>query len=293
MSEGEPRGVHRTASWEIDRIAERMEQTPMPLHLAKGIEGHGFKAVDPEHPADARTVALFPDQKVVTISTPDLSIKITNATASAAKDGIRVDAGDGLTRALFLRDGHVAVEVFPAPSRALPESPLRGENPPNEDVPESASSIGPESSGDAQTPSQEATETPQMAEQKERQPRVKITGRLGADPHFEESSKSGVIARFPVAEQTSEEQATWHRVYSTGKSAEKIRNANLTKGDTVRVDGYQQERDYRKRDGTTIKQGVVFAVHVKKLAQGSDNERRSQQRDQEEQTHHPDGYSAT
>jgi len=97
---------------------------------------------------------------------------------------------------------------------------------------------------------------------------MKVTGRLGADPHYEESAKSGVIARFPVAEQTSEAQATWHRVYSTGKSAERFRNVGLSKGDKVKVDGYQQERDYRKRDGSTVKQEVVFAVHVKKRGQG-------------------------
>ncbi len=185
MSEGEPRDIHQTASGAVDRIAERMEQTPVPLHLADGIEGYGFKAVDPEHPADARTVALFPDQTVVTISAPDVSIKFTNATATAAKDGIRVDAGDGSARALFLRDDHVTVEVFPSPSLALPEPPLRGENPPEEDLPDSPSSISSEASGDVTAPSQQPAETSQTSEQKERHARVKITGRLGADPHYE------------------------------------------------------------------------------------------------------------
>lgn len=122
-----------------------------------------------------------------------------------------------------------------------------------------------EASGDVETALQGVTELPQMTEQKERQVRVKITGRLGADPHFEESPKSGIIVRFPVAEQTTEERATWHRVYSTGKSAERIRSASLAKGDKVKVDGYRQPRNYRKKDGSTVKQEVVFAVHVKKL----------------------------
>ncbi len=57
-----------------------------------------------------------------------------NATASAARDGIRVDAGDGSVRALFLRDGHVALEIFPAPSLALPESSLSAEDPSDKDI---------------------------------------------------------------------------------------------------------------------------------------------------------------
>ncbi len=85
----------------------------------------------------------------------------------------------------------------------------------------------------------------------------------------EESPRSGTIVRFPVAEQTSEEQATWHRVYSTGKSAEQIKSTGLTEGDKVKVDGYRQERDDRKKDRSTVKQEVIFAVHVKKLAQGA------------------------
>jgi len=92
-----------------------MEQSPIPIHPAEGIDGHGFKIISPDNPKDTCTIGLFPGQNVVTISILDVSIKIRNATASAAKDGIRVDAGDGSVRALFLRDGHVAVEVFPAP----------------------------------------------------------------------------------------------------------------------------------------------------------------------------------
>lgn len=88
MSEGEPRDIHQTATWAVDRIAQRMEQTPVPLHLANGIEGHGFKVIDPENEDDARTIALFPGEHIVTISTPDVSIKIKNATASPAKDGV-------------------------------------------------------------------------------------------------------------------------------------------------------------------------------------------------------------
>lgn len=107
--------------------------------------------------------------------------------------------------------------------------------------------------------------SPHTSEQKERQPRVKITGRLGAAPHFDTSPKSGLIARFPVAENTGEEHVTWHWVYSTGERAQRIQDAQLDKGTKVKVDGYRQTGDIRRKDGTMEKQEVVFAVHVKKV----------------------------
>jgi len=58
---------------------------------------------------------------------------------------------------------------------------------------------------------------------------------------------------------------TWHRVYSTGERAQRIQNAQLDKGTKVKVDGYRQTRDIKRKDGTMEKQDVVFAVHVKKL----------------------------
>lgn len=94
---------------------------------------------------------------------------------------------------------------------------------------------------------------------------MKFTGRLGAAPHFEQSQKSGLIARFHVAENIEEDQVTWHRVYSTGERAQRIQDAQLDKGTKVKVDGYRQTRDIKRKDGTMEKQEVVFAVHVKKL----------------------------
>ncbi len=158
MTEGAPRDIKETASWTVDRIAERMDQSPIPIHPSDGVDGHGFKVIDPDNADDARTIGLFPDQNIVMISTPDVSIKIKNATATAAKEGVRVDAGDGSVRALFLRDGHVAVEVFPALSLALPESPVTGDNPPDEDLSESSSPIGSGTAGDVQAASPQASE---------------------------------------------------------------------------------------------------------------------------------------
>ncbi len=266
MSEREPRDISQTAAWAVDRIAEHMEQTPKPLHVGKGIDGFGFTVIDPEDATDARTLALFPDQKVVMISTPEVEIKIKNATAWESKSGVRVTSESGHLRALFLKDGHVAIEVFPASALALSEPPLSVEKPSAEDLPDSPPPIDPRASGDEIAPSQEAAASPQTSEQKEQQPRVKFTGRLGAAPHFEQSQKSGLIARFPVAEHTADDQVTWHRVYSTGERAQRIQNANLDKGTKVKVDGYRQTRDIKRKDGTVVKQEVVFAVHVKKLA---------------------------
>jgi len=89
-----------------------------------------------------------------------------------------------------------------------------------------------------------------------------VEHRLPNDPV---STKAGQL--HPVAENTEEDQVTWHRVYSTGERAQRIQNAQLDKGAKVKVDGYRQTRDIKRKDGTIEKQEVVFAVHVKKLGQ--------------------------
>jgi len=182
-----------------------------------------------------------------------------------AKDGIQVTSESGDLRALFLKDGHIAIEVFPSlPAQPL-ERPLMAENRSDEEISALPDSPRPGASDDATRASQQPVETPQTSEQKEKQPRVKFTGRLGAAPHFEQSQKSGLIARFHVAENIEEDQVTWHRVYSTGERAQRIQDAQLDKGTKVKVDGYRQTRDIKRKDGTMEKQEVVFAVHVKKL----------------------------
>lgn len=265
MPERSERQIIQTSAWMANKIAERMDQEPTPLKHYRGSRGYGFQTVDAEHPEDRREIGLYHEKNIVKISTPDVSIEVRNAMFTPAKDGIRVDTESGNTRVLFLRDGHVALEVSPIPSLALPESPISGEKPSDEEIPDSLPMTGPEAPGDVETASVHPSETPQTGEQKERQPRVKFTGRLGADPHYEQSQRSGLVTRFPVAENTEDQQTVWHRVYSTGKSAERIQRTNLSKGDKVNVDGYQQQRPRRMQDGSTQPQEVVFAINVKKL----------------------------
>src|SRR4051794_6012543 len=53
--------------------------------------------------------------------------------------------------------------------------------------PDSSSATGSGATGDAETVSGDPSATPQTGERRDRQPRVTIIGRLGADPRHEES----------------------------------------------------------------------------------------------------------
>lgn len=160
MKEGMTRNIDQTAAWTARRIAERMEQAPIPLPLRNGVEGYGFKVVDPDERDDARTIGIFPSQHVVTITTPDVSIKIRNATATAAKDGVQIDTENSNLRALFLKDGHVAVEVFPSLMPEPVEPPLMDTNRPDEELSASSASPLPGSSGGMEMASEQPTEMP-------------------------------------------------------------------------------------------------------------------------------------
>jgi len=62
-------------------------------------------------------------------TSPDVGLR--RAATVAVKDGILVSSENGDLRALFLKDGHIAIEIFPAlPSQPV-EPPLMAENRPD------------------------------------------------------------------------------------------------------------------------------------------------------------------
>jgi hypothetical protein len=96
---------------------------------------------------------------------------------------------------------------------------------------------------------------------KETKERVVITGRVGRLPTVKQI-KTGLMAKFPVAEHQPDGGTTWHTVVAFGKNAESLRDS-LTKGQLVTVGGYPHEREVTGRAGQTRTVTEIYLAGLK------------------------------
>jgi single-strand DNA-binding protein len=82
---------------------------------------------------------------------------------------------------------------------------------------------------------------------KENKERVVITGRVGREPTIKQI-KSGVMAKFPVAEHHPDGSTTWRTIVAFGSKAEALQGA-LTKGEHITVSGYPHTREAQTKSG--------------------------------------------
>jgi hypothetical protein len=74
----------------------------------------------------------------------------------------------------------------------------------------------------------------------EKKERVTITGRVGRIPSFR-TIKTGLMAKFPLAEHQPDGSTHWTTIVAFGKAAEGVRDT-LTKGQQITIAGYPHER---------------------------------------------------
>jgi single-strand DNA-binding protein len=96
---------------------------------------------------------------------------------------------------------------------------------------------------------------------KETKERVVVTGRVGRVPTIR-TIKTGLMAKFPVAEHLPDGSTTWHTIVAFGKHAESLRDS-LTKGEMVSVAGYPHEREITGKAGQTRTVTEIYLAGVK------------------------------
>jgi single-strand DNA-binding protein len=92
---------------------------------------------------------------------------------------------------------------------------------------------------------------------KETKERVVITGRVGRQPTIKQI-KTGLMAKFPVAEHRPDGATTWHTIVAFGKTAEGLRDS-LIRGRMVTVAGYPHDREVSGKAG---KKKTVTEVYL-------------------------------
>lgn len=108
-----------------------------------------------------------------------------------------------------------------------------------------------------------------------KQPRVELTGRLGRPPHFRETPRGKLIARFPIAEhskdETNEEVTVWFTVVAFNALAASLREAveagEIAQGQELKVVGYRHNRMVPDGKGGMKPQEEIFAAVVKRPKQ--------------------------
>ena len=157
----------------------------------------------------------------------------------------------------------------PGPVRQEP-SPIPPENSFPETVPVSEEALLPEPA-QALVPAQQhekpistkdrpavASDTAKGKETKERKV---ITGRVGRVPTVRQI-KTGLMAKFPVAEHQPDGATTWHTIVAFGKNAESLRDS-LTKGEMVSIAGYPHQREITGKAGQTRTITEIYLAGLK------------------------------
>lgn len=96
----------------------------------------------------------------------------------------------------------------------------------------------------------------------EKEPRVRLTGRLGTDVRYRETRNGKLVGSFPVAVTQDDASVRWHSVKVFGDRAAKLRDSGLTRGQLADVVGYLHRREVEGKDGVRVEE-EVYAVVVK------------------------------
>jgi hypothetical protein len=108
----------------------------------------------------------------------------------------------------------------------------------------------------------EATAPPKdQARSKENKDRVVVTGRVGREPTIKQI-KTGLMAKFPVAEHQPDGSTTWRTIVAFGKQAESLRDS-LIKGRMITVAGYPHEREVTGKAGQTRTVTEIYLAGLK------------------------------
>lgn len=98
----------------------------------------------------------------------------------------------------------------------------------------------------------------------ERQERVRLAGRVGAQPQYHTTGKGRFLVRFPLAEHVPEqEEPVWHTIFVFAERARRLQEKGLARGDAVEVVGYRHRRLLTRRDGVTKEVEDIYAVAVR------------------------------
>ncbi|MFJ6384955.1 single-stranded DNA-binding protein [Kitasatospora sp. NPDC092039] len=119
--------------------------------------------------------------------------------------------------------------------------------------------------GGDQAPSQAAEDQPAK---ESGPPRVQVVGRLGRNPTVRETAGGKLVGKFPLAIHLENGETQWQDVLAFGERAralkKRMEEGELVKGREVEVVGYEHEREYKGRDGTTKTAREIYSVAIKK-----------------------------
>jgi len=278
----------RTAAWAFEKLALQMEHTPKAI--SDRVHGDGFSFGLPQV---SRFLDLYPQTHTVAITTPNVEVRFRNVLPpQLAKDGVLIESEDGTTHALFLKNGHIAVEVFPVPSPDAPNAPRTDGIIQNGEIIPSARSGVSGGTGDAtaerENPSPRPAFTPRppmaddvarreagaVADAEAERLRVRnLRGNVATDPRTDPTPTGKPRVQFLLAEhiggeaEGETEPTVYHRVYSLNKMAQTAIDRGIHKGQKVAVSGYRQQREHETKDGTKAQGEVIYANQIRLLGQ--------------------------
>lgn len=226
--------VEHGISWNLPELQEKLPFKRQPTRDVALGPGERLEVTD------STSLELYPDAAAARLQTEDALITLHRLLPPTVRDEqVVFESASADTHLTLSPSGEIT--LFIAPSRA-------------EHRPSSEVAVPVELPADP--------EQPLRPEEAEKQPRVTLTGRVGATPAFRETRNKTTVARFPLVVHLEDGRSKWHQIVVFGKRGEKLRDT-LNKADEVEVIGYVHTRESEQRNGPKKTVEEIYATVVK------------------------------
>ena len=235
-------GRRGSKRWDVEAVAHHLRTEVMEIADADYGLGQRFLiGID----APVASLELYPDSGNGRLITPELKLelhrlstpKVPEEELPPHREAVLLESlAPSKMRLSISAEGAVTLFLEPSAELTLPKP-----EPQAVDVP---------------TP-----EPPADISAEEKQQRVTLQGRVGAEPTFRTTSKDKLVGRFPLAVHERDE-TTWHQVVLFGDRAKQIQGT-VHKGQAVEIVGYLHQNERQSRDGSKRLVEELYAVAVR------------------------------
>jgi hypothetical protein len=235
-------------------------ETATIKHVAYG-DGYSLHLGEPPTTA----VAIFPETQTVQVTTDNARVELFRQSPPAVSgEGVvfSTELDNQVLHLALTPQGDVLLAITPTAPQDAVERPTTAPSD-TESINEPLQEETALSDDSSVSPNHSETVSPShQAEDKEKDKRLALSGRVGKAPHIRTTSNGRVVATFPLAVH-HEDNTSWHTIVAFDAKAVKLQET-LAKGQEVDVIGYLHERESKTKGGKPKLVQEVYAAVVKK-----------------------------
>jgi len=243
--------------WNLDNVAKHLRTASSPIQDADYGQGQ-LLLIGTDKPVLA--LELYPAAAVARVYSQELTVDISPVAAPKLprkllppdQESLLLESPSSPSLRLTLT-AEGAMSLFIKGTQELHQYKLTTSSP-EAQLPEPVEESTPSTTADGSA----------SASSPEKQRRVTLEGRVGAEPVFRTTAQNKLVGRFPLAVHQGDD-TIWHQVVVFGDRAKQL-EAALKKGQAVEVVAYVHHNERQSRDGTKRLVEELYAVAVRQPA---------------------------